>query len=320
MGGIFHHLLIYEVLRVCANKGENMNKRILLLSCCYMYASLASAYAAENNMSELSYTHFGLGIEAVTYQERMSVGAGELRLKTTVNNVIQRSGGYTPISSKAGFIIGTVSSIDSGNSTENWNLGNLGTVQTDNMRVEMTEVNLEGVRVYKPGHFFSGGLGVRNLKFTRSNFNTSTAIRDTPLGAIAESNMNVVATVGYRYDSFFIEPERTIRTAFMVQAGIPVYYDVENTGGAMHNRLSGNQNVNIAVYRQAPVSIVKYFPSGYDIKLNGLLGYKINNRFTVTSFNELAYTKRSSMTKANATVPEVTVLALRSTLSMLWTF
>jgi len=318
VGGIIHHLLIHEFLSVY--KGENMKKRVLLLSCCCMYGSLASAYAAEDNMSELSYTQFGLGIEAVSYQERMSVGAGELRMKTQVNNIIQRSGGYTPISRKSGFIIDTISSIDSGNSTENWNLGNLGRVQTDNMRVEMTEVNLEGVRVYKPGHFFSGGLGVRNLKFTRSNFQASAVIRDIPLGAIAESNINVVATLGYRYDSFFIEPERTIRTAFMVQTGIPVYYGVENTGGSMWNRQSVINTVNAAVTAQPPVSIVKYFPSGYDIKLNGLVGYKINNRFTISSFTELAYTKRSSMTKANATVPEVTVLALRSTLSMLWTF
>ncbi|MDX8394337.1 MAG: hypothetical protein R8K21_07110 [Mariprofundales bacterium] len=299
---------------------------VAILCCTFTIIGTGTAFAGETlSVEDLSFTHFGMGMEALTYEENLVTTAGTFSLKTTVNNFIQRSGGYTPISRKSGFIIETVSSINSGVSTDNWNLSGAGTVQTNDARVEITEINLEGIRHYLPGHLFSGGVDIHTLNFTRSNFETNANyISQQPLGAVSESNLSVIATAAYRYDTFFIDPERTVRMAFHAQVGLPLYYAIENTGMAQWNRKETTQLVVNAVTQQQPVSLNQYFAKGMNFKIDGMLGYKLNKHFTLAGFAELSYKRRPLISKnqngQTVSVPEVTITTLRTTASVIWTF
>ncbi|MDX8377235.1 MAG: hypothetical protein R8L53_04345 [Mariprofundales bacterium] len=306
---------------------------VAILCCTFAIIGTGTVFAGETlSVEDLSFTHFGMGMEALTYEESLATTAGTFSLKTTVNNFIQRSGGYTPISRKSGFIIETVSSINSGVSTDNWSLSNVGTVQTNDVRIEITEINLEGIRHYLPGHLFSGGVGIHTLNFTRSNFKLTSlnfianppSLSQQPLGAVSESNLSVIATAAYRYDTFFIDPERTVRMAFHAQVGLPLYYAIENTGMAQWNRSETTQLVANAVTQQQPVSLNQYFAKGINFKVAGMLGYKLNKHFTLAGFAELSYKRRPLISKnqngQTVSVPEVTITTLRTTASIVWTF
>lgn len=283
---------------------------ILLLS----FAFSAFAEPAPLVCNNRSFTHFGLGVESLNYQETFTASdGGQIETDTTLTNVIQRSGGYTYVSPQGGFYLNTASTLSGGTDQESWKHDTLGTLQTDEMKASVAELNILGAWHFSPAHHLVAGPQVFTMNFSRTGWDTGSGVQMEPLGAISEDSLSVDAVVGYRFDSFFRDPEAPLRLLGGVTASLPLYYRVYNSGGSMRDQTSG------AITTQAPVELTDSF-SGYGLSADAGLGWRLNDNFTLTGRLEAALKERDEIKEGGFTLPEVTVTTLRAMLGLIWSF
>ncbi|MDQ6995062.1 MAG: hypothetical protein Q9M18_05650, partial [Mariprofundaceae bacterium] len=123
--------------------------------------NVASVQADEN------LTFLTLGVESVQYNENTS---GITASGAPMNNMIQRSSSYTHVNDDFGFYITTNSTLIANQKGENWNYSPYGIVQTNQRKVILTDISLDGAWNIGNGLQMTGGLGMNTMSFSRSGF------------------------------------------------------------------------------------------------------------------------------------------------------
>lgn len=124
---------------------------------------------------------------------------------------------------------------------------------------------------------------------------------DTRQGAISEDVNAVAEMLGYQYDSFFVKPDAQFRFFGGVKAGVPLYYQVDNSS------LPG-------------VSFVGTVNSGYDLGANLGMGWNISKSFSVLGTVDYTYKHRFEIDKGNSMVPENEVQSMQTAIKLNWDF
>ena len=301
------------------------------------FAGAAPACAEETALNNKAFSFFGVGTEFIGYREHATVPGGRsLDLSLNYTNPVQRSGGYIPLFKDHGLYLESSATLKSVAAGEEWKAQGLGTIQQDDSKVNWNEVSLAVARHLSPGHQVTVGFDYYSLRFTRFNFQSAegtdafNATVPNPLnpdhltysqwtaqgkdgrtypGLRPENNLNTViedfscltAMVGYRYDTFFVHPESPWRFSAGVRAGLPLYYQAENS------QLPG-------------LSFVGSVNKGYDLGADAALAWKYNQHFSVMGRADYNYKHRSSMTDGDSSVPENTLNSLQTTIALAWAF
>ncbi len=311
--------------------------------------------ACQNN----SFTTFGVGIESITYQEKTLLRGGiPVETETTLTNIVQRSAGYTSVSPKIGFFLETASSLDNGTDQEGWEIAGGTIIQTNEMKIKTSELNLLGAYHLRPGHMFTAGLDVFSLNFSRSDVHTSSKVQNAALGAVSEDSFSFIGVLGYRYDSVFARPEAPLRFRCGVKASVPVYYKVYNSGSAeLERQLDASDNylyqpehepirdntgeiisyqhidangylINESeedhyvtnIVQSDPITLENVFGGGYGVGADIGLGWRLNPNFTLQFALEALYKSRDEIKEDGFTLPEVTVTVVRGLAGLIWSF
>ena len=278
-------------------------------------SGISTAYA-----DILDYNHASsyseIGAELVTYAESTTVGGYPLTMSATVTNMVQRSGGYTPVSEFGGFYIQTATTLDPLSAHEEWDISPFGIIQTNERKVRWNELNAYYSWLFRDtGYQVVGGMGISTLSFIRSDFqrSTGTSAFETSLGstlsifpgAISEDSTHVVANVGFRYDSTFVDPDETTRFQWGISAGVPVYYKVENSN---FPGTTWTENFQ-----------------GYDVTGNVGYGFQLHEKFLMSMSAEVLYklrpeTSGKAVAGGTGRIPEVTVSNVRLTAGLEWSY
>ena len=272
-------------------------------------------YAGEFHNRAFSYVE--IGSETLTYGEQTSVAGYPLDMSQSVTNVMQRSGGYTPISEDVGFYIETASTLNASPAREEWNIGTFGVVQNNLRKVSWNQLDaLLAWHIQESGFHVLTGVGLTTLSFTRSDFIKDAgapafeaAIAPTVYtafpGAISEDSTHVSANIGIRYDSIFVGKDDDSRLQASFIFGVPVYYAVENS--------------------QFPgVRWVEYF-KGYDVSADIGYAYRIYKDFMLSTHAEVLYKTRPetspvAVVGGQGVVPKSTALNVRLSAGVSWSF
>ncbi|HBG04178.1 MAG: hypothetical protein A2075_16025 [Geobacteraceae bacterium GWC2_58_44] len=295
------------------------------------------ARAEEPALNNKAFSFFGAGYEFIQYKETVPVpfGAEDIELSVDFGNPVQRSGGYIPFREKHGLYIVSSATLKPNTAAETWSYPGLGPIQTDDAKFSWYELDVAAAYHLKPGHHVTVGADYYTLNFTRFNFQSAsgTDAFNTDVATVAtggrtidqwvaagndartypglrpENNLSTVIEnvsslalmVGYRYDSFFSNPQSPWRFAGGVRAGLPLYYQVENT--------------------QTPgVEFASYLDSGYDLGADASLAWNFHHNFSVIGRVDCNYKKRNSVSVGTMSVPENDVLSVQSTLGLNWAF
>ncbi|MDQ6953333.1 MAG: hypothetical protein Q9M15_07390 [Mariprofundaceae bacterium] len=296
------------------------------------FGAIGVASAQENQ----NLTLFTLGMESVQYSE--DTGSGITASGKSMTNLTQRSSGYTAVDDHFGFYITTISTLSAGQVQESWSWGNYGTVQTNQRKVMLTDLELSAAwEIFD--HYFDGlqlvsGLNLNRMSFSRSGFiypkgtqgtvatnaagnvlsftpNNNGAIQQlTPAGgyiarqpgAVFEDSTTLLAEIGLNYDSFFSDAQG-IRFLGGVKAGIPLYYYVTNSNYPNTSWTSSFK--------------------GYNLHANVGVGFQIKDNFDFVVMGSGDYRFRPSTSVDPATggiVPNITVTIFRATAGLSWSF
>ena len=126
-----------------------------------------------------SYSYLGLGTETLTYSETDdNFGGQTFKSKFAGTNLVQKSGGYTAIGEKYGFLISTSSTLLTNEAKEQWDFEGIGTVQEDNMTLKRTGIDLLGAYHFQNGHFLNVGLHYSSVSFSRFEFSETAQTED----------------------------------------------------------------------------------------------------------------------------------------------
>jgi len=275
-----------------------------------------------------AFSYSEIGSETVSYGEKTLFVGEELNMNTAVTNIAQRSGGYTPISEFAGFYVQTSTTLDPLSTTEEWILPTYGVVQRDERKVRWNELNIMYSWLFaNSGYHVVGGVNIATLSFIRSYFRAgegtpalnaylATIYPPDPVtgdpveltfsdGAITEDSTHMVANVGFRYDSTFLDPDETTRLLWGVSVGVPMYYKVENSN---FPGVTWTSNFE-----------------GYDITANVGYGFQIYEKFMLSMSSEFLYkfrpeTEGIAVTGGTGKIPDVTIGSLRLALGVEWSY
>ncbi len=263
-----------------------------------------------------AFSYFEVGMENISYGETSTVRGYPLNMEAVVSNVVQRSGGYTPIGKDSGFYVQVATTLIPSAAHEQWNIQPFGVIQENERKVNWNELNVKYASLISgTGHQLVAGVEVTTLSFTRFSFNRAadTAAFEsatgstlvTPSGAIVEDSINLTANIGYRYDSTFVTPNETTRFLGGIHVGVPVYYRVENS--SLPN-----------------TSWIEYF-KGYDVSANAGYGIQIFENFMVSTSMELLYkfrpeTHGKAVAGGIGRIPEVTIWSARLSAGVTWVY
>jgi len=295
-------------------------KKRNLMSTAIICIALPAIAVANENLQQQSFSYIELGMESITYKEQSTSGAIS-QTSPAVANLIQRTGGYTPVTDKVGFYIETESTLEAGSANETWTVNPFGTVQTNVRTAKLA--SLKALSAYHlesmPGLHITTGLQYESMSFTRSNFaainpgaaNFDAAIKAagnpngfvTAGGAINEDSTSIMGLIGFRYNDFFANarPDSKFRLLVSGSVGVPLYYSIKNS--------------------QYPNTEWTSSFAGYD--LNGSLGvsYVVFNNFSLQATVTANYIKRSQTSVVNgAYVPVITATRIAPACGFNWTF
>jgi len=297
--------------------------------------------APASNAEILEYNHAfsytEVGSETISYGEHTAVAGYDLNMSQTVTNVVQRSGGYTPIGNSAGFYVHTATTLDALPTREYWNLGSFGSVQSNERKVKWNELNmLASWKFRDSGIQMVAGASMSTLAFIRSGFKEEAggasfdaAVKaanptDPYAGfsvpgvikatdgttyvspaAVTEDSTNIVLNMGIRYDSTFIDPDEKTRFLMGILIGIPAYYKVENSNFPGARWVSNFK--------------------GYDVQANIGYGFKVFEDFMLSSHVEFLYKFRPqtdgvAVAGGTGVIPDVTIWNLRAALGLEWSY
>ncbi|MDX8384626.1 MAG: hypothetical protein R8M45_11130 [Ghiorsea sp.] len=283
------------------------------------FSSVVQAEILEYNHAS-SYTE--IGAETISYGEETTVSGNALNMNQTVTNVVQRSGGYTPVGKDFGFYVHSATTLDALPSRESWDISPFGIVQSNDRKVHWNELNiLASWRFQDSGYHMVAGASMSTLGFVRSGFNKengATAFEASltspfavPSGAVTEDSTNIALNMGFRYDSTFVDPDESSRFLAGVLVGTPAYYKVENSNFPGARWISNFQ--------------------GYDLQANIGYGFKIFEDFMLSTHVEFLYKFRPETGKVAVGtddtgktlygwIPNATIWNLRTVLGLEWSY
>jgi len=281
--------------------------------CVWALCSSAHAEVLDYNHA---FSYSEIGSETVWYGEKTTVEGYPLEMGAWVTNVVQRSGGYTPVSEWDGFYIQTATTLDPLSAHEQWDIQPFGIVQENERKVRWNELNVMFSHLFQDsGYHIVGGVGIATLSFIRSNFVKGSGAPafesavGSPLtvfpGAISEDSTHISSNVGLRYDSTFLDPNETTRFLWGISAGMPIMYKVENSG------FPG-------------VTWVEYF-KGYNLAANISYGFQVFDKFMLSMSAEGLYKKRpethgQAVSGGIGRIPEVDIWNMRIAVGVEWSY
>lgn len=256
-----------------------------------------------------------------------------------MTNLTQRSSGYTAVDDHFGFYITTISTLSASQRQESWTWGNYGTVQTNQRKVMLTDLEVSAAWEIFDHHFdglqLVSGLNLNRMSFSRSGFSypkgtqgaatitagqvvlgSFAANANGPLqqltagggylarqpGAVFEDSTTLLAEIGLNYDSFFSDAQG-IRFLGGIKAGIPLYYYVTNSNYPNTSWTSSFK--------------------GYNLHADLGIGFQIKDNFDFIVMGSSDYRFRPSTSVDPVTggvVPNITVTILRATAGLSWSF
>ena len=216
-----------------------------------------------------------------------------------------------PILDASGFYINTASSLVSTAETETWNQQGNGAIQLNEAKAKLAELDIHLVRHFRqhPGFHAGVGANVYSANFTRYAFrlteNAPQGLAALP-GAVSEDVTNLSAVLGLYYDSFFRDPGSRLRLTGLVQAGLPLYFSVENSslpGEAFTSSIDG----------------------GVDLGAKAGAGYRLSKNFTALASLEWRYRHRDKIIKKLsdgrvAEAPDNDLHSWRPVVGVAWAF
>ena len=263
-----------------------------------------------------AFSYSEIGAEIVSYGEETTVGGYPLNMEAVVVNVVQRSGGYTPVSEFGGFYVQTATTLDPLSAHEQWDIQPFGVIQENERKVRWNELNVSYSYIFRDtGYHLIAGGSIATLSFIRSNFQrgANTAAFENAVGstltvfpgAISEDSTHFSAHIGFRYDSTFLDPDETDRLLWGVSAGIPVYYKVENSG------FPGT-------------TWIENF-KGYDLSANVNYGIQLFEKFMLSMSAEGLYKSRPEthgevVSGGIGRIPKVTIWNVRLGVGVEWSY
>ncbi|WP_152609875.1 hypothetical protein [Geobacter sp. OR-1] len=121
------------------------------------------------------------------------------------------------------------------------------------------------------------------------------------LSTVIEDFSCLTTMLGYRYDTFFSNPNTTWRFAGGVRVGLPLYYNIENS--------------------QLPnTEFTSYLDSGYDFGADGEVAWNFSKDFALVGRVDYNHKHRNQIRSGNSLIPENRVISIQSTLALNWAF
>ncbi|MDQ6974108.1 MAG: hypothetical protein Q9M10_04435 [Mariprofundaceae bacterium] len=287
-----------------------------------------------------SLTLFTLGVESVQYSE--DTGGGITASGKSMTNLTQRSSGYTAVNDHFGFYITTISTLSANQTQESWSISNYGTVQANQRKVMLTDLELSAAWEIFDQHFdglqLLAGLNLNRMSFSRSGFiysqgvqgaatiqannvipgtfaknpngplqqltnpNGNTTYLSRQNGAVFEDSTTLLAEIGINYDSFFSDATG-IRLLGGIRAGIPLYYYVTNSNYPNTSWTSSFQGFNL----HANVGVGFQLKDNFDFVVMGSSDYRFRAKTSVDA-------------ATGGVVPNVKATIFRATAGLSWSF
>lgn len=296
-----------------------------LMGLCLVVAPDMVLAGSEGSLT--NFSEFTVGYESVQYDEATT--GGITASGPRMGNIIQRSSGYTSVTSSFGFYITTSSTLVANAEQEQWNLPIYGNVQNDQRKMRMTDVNMEAAWKAFGGVQLLLGLGLNTMSFSRSGFTYPQGTQGTlgpggfvadpngPIqqlvnggniqylarqsGAVFEDSSTLLGRIGLRYDAF-VAGSRGLHWRAGFNAGIPLYYRVENSN--------------------FPNSSWSSTFKGYNVSTDAGLGFKFKNDLDLTMLASYSKRHRPETNKdaSGAFVPRVDVDLFRLAAGLTWRF
>ncbi|AGH46923.1 hypothetical protein C427_4824 [Paraglaciecola psychrophila 170] len=122
--------------------------------------------------SHYSYSEIKIGVENISYAEKLSnvAGLGQLSQSIDVTNPTIRQISYSGINDSWGFYIETASSISTEIATEQWSMDTFGEIQTNAFKIKANEISMKTAYNWNNALQFTWGAQIYTSSFTRSNF------------------------------------------------------------------------------------------------------------------------------------------------------
>ncbi|WP_136550307.1 hypothetical protein [Hydrocarboniclastica marina] len=303
-----------------------MKPNTILISSAFALLLVQYAQAEEgpgHDAQRLSFSYLGLGIDSMTYEERLPDFYGrELKTEYSSSVPVLRTGVYTSISHDWGFAITTLASLYGDKAEEEWNWPGAGSIQTNEMAMTRKESNVFGFRQLGGGHYLTAGLNYSQYSFSRNAFRSTPGTElfneavfgelpaeqqeemrldpDANQGTISEDSVTVNVAVGYGYDNYFNLEQEGLRLFGSVLVGTPVFRRVTNTllDGTLTDSVS--ESVNATLVAGA--------------------GWQFSASFSVNYVFEGTYVSLDKLEGDNELVPEVTFTSLANNLVAYWNF
>jgi len=298
------------------------------------FGSMGVASAQEDQ----NLTFLTLGVESVQYDENTS---GITASGSPMNNMIQRSSSYTHVDDDFGFYITTNSTLLANQKSESWNLSPYGIVQTNQRKVILTDIALDGAWNIGNGLQITGGLGMNTMSFSRASFkypqgtqgtiavnanNQVTSFTANNLGSYQQvSPSTAVAPALYNGRILARSPGAVFEDSTSILGQVGVKYDsffLDDSG----LRLLGGLRVGIPLYyyvTNSGYSNMSWTSSfkGYNLHADLGIGFEIANHFDfiVIASGDYRYRPQTN-TVGRAFIPNVKVTVLRTTAGLSWDY
>ncbi|MFT6284951.1 MAG: hypothetical protein ACJAXM_001427 [Arenicella sp.] len=122
--------------------------------------------------SHYSYSEIKIGVENISYAEKLSnvAGLGQLSQSIDVTNPTIRQISYSGINDSWGFYIETASTISTDISTEKWSMDTFSEIQTNAFKIKANEIAIKAAYNWNKVLQFTLGTQIYTSSFTRSNF------------------------------------------------------------------------------------------------------------------------------------------------------
>jgi hypothetical protein len=124
---------------------------------------------------------------------------------------------------------------------------------------------------------------------------------ESNLTTVVEDFSGLTTMFGYRYDSWFVDPDATWRFLGGVRVGLPLYFNVENS------QLPGT-------------TFTSYLSSGYDFGADAGVAWNINKRFALLGKVDYNHKHRNEIRNGASVIPENRVISVQSTIGLNWAF
>ena len=265
---------------------------------------LITTPALAQSLNDVSSAYFGIGIESVNYSEKLTIGGQTVKTDSWTSNLIQRSGSYIAIDEKKGFYINTSSSILANDTNEDWNYGNVGAIQQNQLTAEHQALDLLGTYRFTPNQGLMLGTRYQKLSFSRYDFKTTSNTPDwllvTPDTVVSETATSFSMAVGYEYDDFFNDTSPGVKWNAQLLVSIPIYSTVKNTN-------------------TPDLSFTDSF-SGYDLNAHMAVGWYFSKQVIIAASLDTNYSSRNELSAGLSTLPDNTTITIQPAITAHWSF